>query len=115
MEIWIVQAGIVIAAVFIFVMIIGIMGTIIVKIPYLEVPIQIAFIVGVIVFFCYIIERSGKVERYCIYFPETEICKAVNKNPGYLTFQQKEKMVQRVKEEDNKRKDLKKIQDIEIE
>lgn len=58
--------------------------------------------------------KENKVEKYCIYFPETEICKAIDKNPGYLTKKQKDKMIQRVQEEDNKRKNLKKIQDIEI-
>lgn len=63
----------------------------------------------------YLSYRENKVKSFCVYFPETEICKAIDKEPGYLTFKQKNKMIQRVKEEDNKRKGLKKIQDIEIE
>lgn len=63
----------------------------------------------------YSAHKEKEVEKYCGYFPETEICKAVNKNPGYLTSQQKRKMIQRVIEEDERRKDLKKIQDIEVE
>ncbi len=63
----------------------------------------------------YLSYRENKVKSFCVYFSNTEICKAIDENPGYLTSKQKDKMIQRVIEEDNKRKDLKKIQDIEIE
>lgn len=63
----------------------------------------------------YSVYKEKEAKKYCVYFPNTEICKAIDKNPGYLTSKQKDKMIQRVEEEDNKRKDLKKIQDIEIE
>lgn len=72
------------------------------------------FFIVILVSF-YLNYRENKAERYCVYFPNTEICKARDKNPGYLTFKQKEKMIQRVKEEDNKRKGNKKLQDIEVE
>lgn len=113
MEIWMVQAGIIIAAILIVVSI-CVIGVSIVG-SKLEVPIQIIFIIGCIFFLCYIIDRNEKVERYCIYFPNTEICKAIDKDPGYLTFKQRKIMIQRVKEEDNKRKGNKKLQDIEVE
>ncbi|MDU7070048.1 hypothetical protein [Campylobacter ureolyticus] len=114
MEIWIVQAGIIIVAVFITVLICSTMMSIVGE-SKLRLLIQIILIIGVIFFFCYMIDRREKFERYCVYFPETEICKAIDKNPGYLTYKQKNKMIQRVKEEDNKRKGTKKIKDIEVE
>lgn len=114
MEIWVVQAGIIIVAVFITVLIWDTMMSIVGE-SKLGLPIQIICIIGVIFFFCYMIDRREKFERYCVYFPNTEICKAIDKNPGYLTFKQKNKMIQRVKEEDNKRKGNKKLQDIEVE
>lgn len=114
MEIWVVQAGIIIVAVFITVLICSTMMSIVGE-SKLGLPIQIIFIIGVIFFFCYMIDKREKFERYCVYFPNTEICKAIDKNPGYLTKKQKDKMIQRVKEEDEKRKGNKKIQDIEIE
>lgn len=63
----------------------------------------------------YSAHKEEEVEKYCIYFPETEICKAIDKAPGSLTEEQKDKMIQRVKEEDERRKDFKNIQDIEVE
>lgn len=63
----------------------------------------------------YSVYKEKEAKKYCVYFPNTEICKAIDKNPGYLTKKQKDKMIQRVEEEDIKRKDLKKVQDIEVE
>lgn len=77
--------------------------------------VQAGIIIGAVLLLCYINDRQEKFERYCILFPETEICKAIDKNPGYLTSKQKDRMIQRVKEEDNKRKGTKKIKDIEVE
>lgn len=60
MVIWMIHIGIVMLAIFIFFMIIGVMATIITKISDLELPIMIAFIIGVIVFFCYIMDKKKK-------------------------------------------------------
>lgn len=114
MELWIVQAVIIIVVVFAAVIIIGVTAGTVVKHPSLEMPIYIIFIVGAILLFCYINDRCDKAERYCILFPETEICKAIDKNTGYLTSKQKDKMVQRV-EEYERIKDFKNIQEIEVE
>ncbi|MCZ6102896.1 hypothetical protein [Campylobacter ureolyticus] len=65
--------------------------------------------------FHFALDTTPTVFKYCGYFPETEICRALKENPGYLTMDQIGKMVQRVIEEDERRKDLKKIQDIEVE
>ena len=112
MVIWMMQVGIVLVAIFIVILICGIL---VIKVESkLEVPIQIALVIGVIFFLSYIMDKKEKEIKYCFYFPETEICKAIGKNPGYLTFKQKKKMIQRVQEEDE-RKNLKKIQDIEVE
>lgn len=115
MEIWIVQAVIIIVVVFFAVISVSVTAGIVAEKSHLELPIQIIFIIVAILFFCYIMDRKEKVERYCVLFPETEICKAIDKNTGYLTGEQEDKMIQRVKEEDEKRKDFKNIQDIEVE
>lgn len=63
----------------------------------------------------YSVYKEKEAKKYCVYFPNTEICKAIDKNPGYLTYKQKNKMIQRVEEAENKRKGNKKLQDIEVE
>lgn len=106
------QVGIVMLVIFIVILICGILVSIVGS--KWEIPIQIAFVIGVILFLSYIIDRKEKEIKYCVYFPNTEICKALDKNTGYLTSKQKDKMVQRV-EEYERIKDFKNIQEIEVE
>lgn len=82
----------------------------IVRKPNVGVPVTLIFIIGAMIFLFYVLDREEKVTRYCEYFPNEKVCKV--KDTNKLSKEQKDKMVQRVKEEEKKMKTN--IQDIEI-
>ena len=75
-----------------------------------EIPFMIIFIIGAMIFFCYMLDREEKVKRYCDYFPDEKVC--IVKNTTRLSKKQREKMVQRVREEEKEMKAI--IQNIEV-
>lgn len=68
----------------------------------------IIIIILLIFLTCVIIKSTDEnAKKYCIYYPDTEICKHLNySNFEYLTFEQKEKMSRAVENIEIKIKDI---------